>query len=627
MKVKIIHNVFITHLFFLRFALYFFFGIFIAFDLIRGNISITIFLLLLILLFFFSISIILLFIFFFCFSLYIIMQSIKVIEPRANVVADEQKNHVVLQGGLRYTEQVHTADSSQIGPAVPSQALWTIYPPSTQTIVDRLVKVRVYVEVESKSGDFQIGTNDAPRQFPLHAMTETLTVQINGESISDNIGDKLSAMLAYGNTRADRNKTWSTTCAMPDQYQQLSDWTTYGSGKNPLAEYGENSAEDPRGGFTRKEMVAGKKYQYIITEPILMSPFYDGLGHQVEGMVNVNQINIAYRFKTDVGKFWTHSSAGNLIDPSDLVVTFYQQPEVITTYITPDLTQPLPRLLTLPYHKTQDYLKKLRPLGVGEVDTFYSDSIKLSQIPRRMYLFVRKSRGTKNMTDADAFAGIKKVSILWNNESGLIGNAKQEELYEISRRNGLNMSWSQFSRHRGSVVCIEFGSQIGLLDNEAPGVRGQYTIQVKVDVENLSGEAGWTGDFYTLMLMEGTFQISENMGRATLGNLTSDVVFNAKSSPELHFSDYAQLRGDGFFSSLKSFINKVARGVQKTSDFGQKVAPALVTAFPELAPVASALPSISRGAQFVRSATGGALSGGRLSGGAIKSRRRRRRGR
>ena len=137
------------------------------------------------------------------------MQAVKVIEPRVNVKEDEQKNHIVLQGGLRYTEQIHTADSAQLSPSIPTQSLWTIYPPSTQIIVDRLVKVRAYVEVESKTGDFQIGTNDAPRQFPLHSMTDVLTVQINGESISDNVGDKVAAMLAYGNTRADRNRTWS----------------------------------------------------------------------------------------------------------------------------------------------------------------------------------------------------------------------------------------------------------------------------------------------------------------------------------------------------------------------------------------------------------------------------------
>lgn len=545
------------------------------------------------------------------------MQAIKVIEPRVNVKEDEQKNHIVLQGGQRYTEQVNGADSWGSVGSKPVQALWTIYPPSTQTIVDRLMRVRAYVEVEAVGGDFQIGTNDAPRQFPLHSMADVLTVQINGESISDNIGDKLHALLAFGNCAEERNKTWSQTAAMPDQFQQLSDWTTYGSGKNPLADYGENSAETPRGGFITTQVVSPTVVRYIITEPILMSPFYDGIGHQVEGFVNVNQINIAYRWKADVSKFWTHSSAGNAI--TDVNVSFYQAPEILTTFITPDITQPIPRLLTLPYHKSQDYLKTVRPLAIGETLTgLVSDSIKLSQIPRRMYLFVRRSRRTTDFTKADAFAGIKRLSVLWNNQSGLFGNATQQDLYEISRRNGLNMSYTQFAKHRGSVVCIEFGTQLGLLDNEAAGVRGQYTIQIQLDIENLSGEADWEGEFYTLMMMEGTFQIAENMGRATLGNLTADVAFQAKRADELDYASYQQLRGGGFFSSLKSFVNKIARGVQSGAEMANKLAPAVVSAFPELAPVAGALPAIASGAKLAR-----ALSGGRISGGNVMSRRRR----
>jgi len=555
------------------------------------------------------------------------MEAIKVVEPRVNVKADEQRNHIVLQGGIRYTEQVNVADSFGSVGTKPVQALWTIYPPSTQTIVDRLMKIKCYVEVKAVGGDLQIGTNDAPRQFPIHSLTDVLTIQINGESISDNIGDKVSALLCYGNVSEDRNQTWSTTTAMPDQFQQLSDWQTLGSARNPLSEYGENSTENSRGGYPY-EVVDAQTVRYVLTEPVLMSPFYNGLHGQVEGFVNVNQFNIAYRWKSDVSKFWTHSSAGNPI--TDVEVSFYRAPEILTTFITPDLTQPIPRLLTLPYHKSQDYLRSVPSMAVGETRRVISDSIKLSQIPRRMYLFVRRRRQDSNYSTADAFAGIERISVLWNNQSGLFSNATQQDLYEISRRNGLNMTFSQFSKYRGSVVCIEFGTQLGLLDNEAAGVRGQYTVQIELDVKNLSGEEGWNGELYTLMMMEGTFQISENMGRATLGNLTADVAFQAKQAEELDFHAYQALRGGGFFSSLKSIVNKIARGVQDgvgmAEKVGKYVGPAVVSAFPELAPVAGALPALSAGANFVRGLTddkrrGGTLAGGRLAGGSVMSRR------
>merc|ERR1712137_1488127 len=115
--------------------------------------------------------------------------------------------------------------------------------------------------------------------------------------------------------------------------------------------------------------------------------------------------------------------------------------------------------------------------------------------------------------------------------------------------------------------------------------------------------------------MEGTFSIAENMGRASLGNLTQQAVLASKEAPELDYNHYERLTGGSFWSSLKGFVNKVARGVQKGVHAAEKFAPAIVGAFPELAPVASALPMVGKVAGGVRDATGGRLAGGRLAGG------------
>lgn len=537
------------------------------------------------------------------------METIKVIEPRVNVKSDVEKNHAVLFGGLRYTEQVNVADSWGTPTTKPIQALWNIFPPSTQTIVDRFMKIRCYFEITTDA-DLQLGTNDALRQFPISSITDVLTCQINGESVSDNLGDKLHAMLCYGD-RDQWNKSMSMSAVSPDNYQEYSDWSIYGSAKNPLADYGEASAYDPRGGFP-VEVISPTQFRVVLTEPILMSPFYNGQGCQEEGFVNVQQFNISYRWKTDLTKLLSHSSLGNAITSVD--VKMYQAPEILTTYITPDLTQPIPQLQVLPYHKPQEYLKSQTPqaLGAGLSDsTPTSDSIKLSQIPRRMYVFFRHERSSSDYTVADSFLAIEHLEVLWNNQSGLFSQCSSQELYEISRRNGCNLSYPQFSKYRGSVFCAEFGKDIGLLDNEAPGVQGQYTIQVRATVKNTSSSP-FTADFYVVMLNEGTFSIAENMGRASLGNLTPQAVLASKESDELHYESYEDLQGGSFFSKLKNLVNKVARGVQKGVGVAEKFAPAVVGAVPELAPLASALPMVGRVAGQARRATGGRLVGGQI---------------
>jgi hypothetical protein len=542
------------------------------------------------------------------------METIKIIEPRVNVKPDVEKNHAVLYGGLRVNEQINPADSFGSVGTKPVQALWTINPPSTTTIVDRFMRVRSYFEVTTDA-DLQLGTNDALRQFPMSSLCDVLTVQINGESISDNLADKLHALMCFGNDRECRQRSISMTPNAPDSYQQYSDWAQYGSAKNPLAEYGE-STFDPRGGFP-VEVIDARTFRVVLTEPVLMSPFLTGMDAQEEGFVNVNQINISYRWKSDLSQILSHSSLGSAI--TTVGVTMYQAPELLTTYITPDLTTPIPQLQVLPYHKSQDYIKQLAPLADGQSTRAISDSIKLSQIPRRLYLFCRHQRSSATQATSDSFLTIDRLSILWNNQSGLFSSATTQDLFEISCRNGLNISYPAWSKYRGGVMCIEFGKDIGLLDNEAPGVQGQYTIQIQMDVTNVSG-AEFIPEFYQVFMMEGTFSIAENMGRASLGNLTQQAVLASKESDELDYQHYENLQGGNFWSGLKGFVNKVSRGVQKGAKVAEAFAPAVMGAFPELAPIAGVLPAIERSAGAVKGLTGGRLSGGRMGRASMRRR-------
>ena len=66
-----------------------------------------------------------------------------------------------------------------------------------------------------------LGVEDGLRQFPLNSIVNVTTVQINGESVSDNTAEKLHALLTYGVTSQDLDKNASVSTAMPDQYQAL----------------------------------------------------------------------------------------------------------------------------------------------------------------------------------------------------------------------------------------------------------------------------------------------------------------------------------------------------------------------------------------------------------------------
>ena len=129
-------------------------------------------------------------------------------EPRCQVKPEAESLHVVHEGGSRVSYQTLTFDSYQLN-APPISNIVTVNPPSNQTIVDRLLKVRYFLEVKVTGGDLEIGSNDCLRSFPANSLIDVTSLKINGETISDNTGDILHARLCYGNESEDRRKTGS----------------------------------------------------------------------------------------------------------------------------------------------------------------------------------------------------------------------------------------------------------------------------------------------------------------------------------------------------------------------------------------------------------------------------------
>jgi hypothetical protein len=530
------------------------------------------------------------------------VKPVKVIEPRVNVVGDEDQTHMILFGGNRVTEQIFTADSSQIAPSNPINALFTINPPSTLTIVDRNIRVRAFVEVKTDQ-PHQLGLNDALRQYPLNSIIDVTAVSINGENVSENSGDKLHAMKCYNEGLEDQGRCVSTTPTYPDQYQEYADYIANGTAKNALGGFGENATmQGARGGFV-VDVVDATTFRAVLTEYLQVAPFTNGIGQEHEGMVNVNQLNINLRFKSELTKILSHASSGNAI--TTVSCQFYERPQCLVRFITPNMTQAIPDVQHLPYHSDQDYIKSAGVVAPGASGQVVSDTIKLGQIPESVTMFIRHSRASSNYAVADSFLKIDSISILFNNESGLFSTATTEDLYEISSKNGCNLSYPAWSNFRGSVLRLRFGVDIGLPDYLAPGTQSQSSIQITVRYTN-TGTQPFDGELYTVYRNIGTFSVFENGARASVGNFTPDIVREALNAPEMHHEDYRRIMGGSFWSSLKGFANKVAHLVQKVAPTAGKVASVIA---PEAMPI---IAGIGRGADVVAKATGGRLAGGRI---------------
>jgi len=539
------------------------------------------------------------------------LSPVVVLDPRVDVRDDVEKNHIVHKGAQRATHYVQTADSYQTGVS-PTQSSWSVSPPSNQTIVDRFIRVRHYVEFNATNANIDLGINSGFRQFPVSSICDVATLSINGEQVSENIQSKLHAMLTYGNTPEQRRKSWSTAPAQPDSYQDYGDYLTYGSARNPLADFGENSTEPSRGGFEVEVTVVNKTVRAVITEPIWVSPLYNGMGSQVEGMVNVNQLNLTLRYNTNSARVFCHHDTG-AIPLGSSVGTFYQAPELLITYLTPDMTQPIPSLQVLPYQSCNEYVRELSSIPSGNTSTVFSDTIRLSQIPRFVYLFARRNEATSTYETSDSFLGIENVSIQWNNEAGLLSGATKQDLFEMSCRNGCNLSYPAWTKYRGSVLALELGKDIGLPDGMSPGVNGQFTIQCQVTFKNLDATA-FVGTFYLVAVNEGVFTVGPNVARSSLGGVSPQKVMQASETMEKE--DHTDLEGGSFWSSAKSIVKKGHKAIRKHSGLAKKLGEAAgLTIAPEAV--------LAYEGAKASGLLGGSTVGGKLVGGQGRRRMRR----
>lgn len=231
-------------------------------------------------------------------------------------------------------------------------------------------------------------------------------------------------------------------------------------------------------------------------------------------------------------------------------------PELLLEYLTVPVTIPVPLVTTLPYReiarftgsaqgqKLTGYANKNRfgntsiSSGVATFDV-QSGSLYLTAIPEAVVVYVRPSNDQRDQgipngykyingpytapgpfpptttapmspaAIADGFYPIDKLSIQWNNSTGLLETATPQHLYEYSKKNGVDLPWVEWAGRTGepwpsaafsdlsgpttqplgrsttgSVFMARFGYEIPLDEGQAPGLRGSWNFQIKASCRN-----------------------------------------------------------------------------------------------------------------------------------------------
>jgi hypothetical protein len=384
------------------------------------------------------------------------------------------KNRVdlpVTKGSSDYTTQSIAANNESV-----SEIDFTFSPPSESVFISRkaLIRYRLYFQTTIESAGvpvntnvFSLGINTCLQSYPLHRLATHTQVVINNSQVDMNVPDVLTALLQMQNEEDMRE--YQTLCPIQsDRYAKYEDAII--DINNPFAGY--NHAYDKKNiprGAQRINVTAvarsvggvvidnsllkvnGVNDSWVINwnvqcvEPCLVAPFTCGkFGETSDSFLGVNRLNIKYNLSSNARRILSSAIPGN--GNYQTLLTNVTDSALLVQYMTADATLLLPERIIHRFYQSYNFSNSnYQALDAGATRNFTFSSLQWGEVPNLVAVFARKQLQTCTARDPDALCPLSNLSVSFNNRTSLLSGMSVDELYLMSKRNGLqNVDFYQF---------------------------------------------------------------------------------------------------------------------------------------------------------------------------------------
>ena len=497
-----------------------------------------------------------------------------VMDPRLEI--NQRRDYVALKGSLVNTHQQFPATNVNN-----SSIQITCNPPNRGVVVSRLIYKRVVFDItingtNAGAGPLLVEGFNGPRFMPLLQCTSSEQITINNDTLTQApVSQYWPELMRYHNEFQNRFGQLSLCPSMMDQAQEYADVS--GTIRNPLGTYGDNSFEQTRGSYSGYEILSNPDggttatIRLTTTEPILISPLVAGKHSNytagLAGIQNMSYTATLGNLERVLSLVADQGSGGDISILSSGITVNLTSASLLFNYLTPDPMRPVPRSLVSSYFSIVSYpTKSSVPIAPGGDVSLSMQSVQVSSIPRRIYVFARRDDSQKTAFTSDAMFALPQagnpLTVTWNNNQ-FCSQMTTQDLYNTSAKNSCNMSFSQFTNQLGSVMCLDFGTDIGLMSDEAPGSLGNYQLGLTCRFKNTNKTESIAPTLYVVVVYEGTFNVEDGNCSHMIGVLSRDDVLNARPVPGVSYQQADDVFGGSFFSKLKNAFVKVGKYVKQ----------------------------------------------------------------
>lgn len=501
-----------------------------------------------------------------------------------NRLLNQPKDYTIFKSGNDITIQNTTANTY-----TPSSLTWNILPPSGVWLDRRFMlqfKGRYTLNCSSPlppgwtgcvlpDGNGGLSGVDGLRWLPVQSQCQNISVQINNSTITTEPNLYLEPLMRYGFDGLYETTFLSTSPSMHDQAQTYA--RTFQTNRSPLGDLLSNPLQCPRGAITYT-VVSNTPTQAVIDvdwdenfigiSPLLFPNEF------ATGFWDLNKINVTFNMQSNMSNSWSHDAVnGATIDS----ISFqWREAPVFTMWqlstVGGVLEPPTDKIL--PYHEIDVYQDEGPTLAPGQVTTKTLSNLRLDGTPSKIYIFCRKNLNSFNYNDCDAYSYISNVSVNFGTKTSLLSGLPPQSLYQMCVNNGLKYSWQEFKAFQGSVICIDFSSDISMDALNAPGLSEQTQIQIQITYQNIA-PSSIQHTIYQCVLYEGMMDYSLNQAQTfsnvlVPGDLTGDQILNASKSRAAHMN--LNFMGGNFKESARKAYNKAIEVGKKYGPTAAKLA-------------------------------------------------------
>jgi hypothetical protein len=176
--------------------------------------------------------------------------------------------------------------------------------------------------------------------------------------------------------------------------------------------------------------------------------------------------------------------------------------------------------------------------------TIAVSNYQLNQIPDLFIICARLPMSLQNWNWSSSYLTINSITINFNNKSGILASATQQQLYQLSQKNGSSQSYFEFLGNAlvnnnttglptniattGSLLVLNPSLDFGLESFYSAGSLGQYSLQFTLNITNQTSQA-ITPEIVLLCVNSGLFITENGVSVTQTGILTKQVVLDTKS--------------------------------------------------------------------------------------------------